>query len=76
MLFRSYNDTFGSSIKLSDLPDGNRIVKRVEAKIGASFDHGEVAETLLRSHLKMSFTDTTMDRFAKLFTIINNTMGS
>lgn len=71
-----YNDTFGSSIKLSDLPDGNRIVKRVEAKIGASFDHGEVAETLLRSHLKMSFTDTTMDRFAKLFTIINNTMGS
>lgn len=73
---KMYNETFGSSIKLSDLPDSNRIVKRIEAKIGAPFDHGEVAETLLRSHLKMSFTDATMERFAKLFMQINGTMGS
>jgi len=71
-----YNKTFGSSLKLSDLPAGNRIVKRIEARIGTSFDHGEVAETLLRFHLEMSFTDTTMDRFSKLFERINGTMGS
>jgi len=68
-----YNRTFGTSIKLSDLPKGPRIVKRLEASHGA-FDHGRVAETLLRLQHEQSFSDTTLDRFAELLEIVNGTL--
>ena len=69
-----YNKTFSSSIKLSDLPTGKRIVKRIEANIGSPFVHGKVAEILLRHHHEISFTDTSLDQFEKLIAAINATI--
>jgi len=71
-----YNKTYGTSIKVGDLPKGDRIVKRLETHIQGVFVHGEVAETLLRHHHEMSFTDTTLDRFAALIGAINRTIDS
>ena len=70
-----YNKTYGSKVKVKDLPEGDRIVKRIEAKI-EPFTHGEVAETLLRHHQDMSFSETTLDRFSTLINAINGTMGT
>jgi len=70
-----FNMTFDTSLKVSDLPPGDRIIKRLEAKDGR-FVHGEVAETLLRKYPKIAFTDTTLDRFAKLFGEINATIAT
>lgn len=69
-----YNKTFGFSCKVADLPPGDRITKRLQERAGADFDHGQVAETLLRHHADFNFTDTTLDRFAALFTAINATL--
>ena len=70
-----YNMTFGQSLKVGDLPKGDRIVKRVEKKQG-KFVHGDVAETLLRNYPEISFTDTTLDRFATLIEALNATIGT
>ncbi|MDE2823516.1 MAG: AAA family ATPase [Chloroflexota bacterium] len=70
-----FNNTFSTSLKVNDLPQRDRIVKRLEAKHGA-FVHGEVAETLLRSYSDSTFTDTTLDRFATLIDLLNATMGT
>lgn len=70
-----YNKTFGSSVKLSDLPQGDRIVKRIEAHLGNKYDHGKVAETLLRNAADVTFTNTTLENFEKLFLALNSTMG-
>lgn len=69
-----YNKAFKTSLKVADLPVGSRIVKRIEACAG-TFIHGEVAETLLRDHASLSFADSTLIAFAKLFSAINETMG-
>lgn len=71
-----YNQTFGASIKVGDLPKGNRITKRIEAQIGSSFDHGKVAETLLRHYHEYKFSDTTLDQFAALNSAINQTIST
>ena len=71
-----YNKTYGTSIKVSDLPNGDRIVKRLEAHRRDPFVHGEVAETLLRHHHEMAFTDTSLNRFEILMEAINNTIDS
>ena len=70
-----YNKTHGASIKVGDLPKGDRIVKRLEGLEG-SFDHGEVAETLLRHHHELPFTKSTLDRFATLIREINKTIDT
>jgi len=69
-----YNKTFGSAIKIGDLPNGKRIVKRIEAHIKDAFIHGKVAEILLRHHHEITFTDTSLDHFAKLIKTINETI--
>lgn len=69
-----YNKTFGTSIKIGDLPKGKRIVKLIESLIKSSFIHGKVAETLLRHHHEMTFSDISLDRFAKLIRLINETI--
>lgn len=69
-----YNDTFKAKLKLADLGPGDRIVKRIEAKIGKTYDHGEVAETLLRTHQGRAFSDETIENFSKLNGLINATM--
>lgn len=71
-----YNKTFGTSIKISDLPAGTRMVKRIEKYIQKEFNHGDVAETLLRSHHEISFTDTSLERFSALIKAINDTMNT
>lgn len=70
-----FNMTFSTSLKVSNLPQGDRIVKRLEAKQG-DFVHGEVAEMLLRKHSEIPFSDTTLDRFATLIDAINATMDT
>ena len=70
-----FNMTFSTSLKVSNLPQGDRIVKRLEAKQGG-FVHGKVAETLLRKHSEIPFTDTTLERFATLIDAINETMDT
>ena len=70
-----FNKTFNTSLKVSNLPQGDRIVKRLEEKQG-DFVHGKVAETLLRNHSEITFTDTTLDRFATLIDALNATMGT
>jgi len=71
-----YNKTYGTSLKLTDLPTGDRIIKRIEAHVGETFVHGEVAETLLRHHHEIDFTGTTLGRFEKLIGAINATIDS
>ncbi|XHC26511.1 MAG: AAA family ATPase [Phycisphaerales bacterium] len=68
-----YNKTYGTNLKVKDLPKGDRVVKRIESKL-KPFVHGEVAETLLRQHQEMKFSDTTLDRFAALISAINETL--
>lgn len=68
-----YNKTFSTSIRLANLDPGDRIVKRIERSEG-EFDHGRVAESLLRHHHELVFTDTTYERFARLFAEINKTI--
>lgn len=70
-----FNKTFGTSLKVSDLPEGDRIVKRLEAKQG-EFAHGRVAETLLRNHSDITLTDTTLDQFGTLIDALNATIGT
>ena len=70
-----FNKTFSTSLSVSNLPKGDRIVKRLEAMQG-EFVHGEVAETLLRNHSDITFTDTTLDRFATLIGALNATMST
>ena len=71
---RLFNKTFSTSLRVNDLPSGDRIVKRLEQKQGA-FVHGRVAETLLRNHAAIIFSDTTLDRFATLIDALNATIG-
>ncbi len=69
-----YNGTFKGKLSPADLGPGDRIVKRIEAKIGKTYDHGEVAETLLKAHQSYTFSDETIDNFSKLNELINSTM--
>jgi predicted ATP-dependent endonuclease of OLD family len=70
-----YNRAHNATLKVADLPPGDRIIKRIQAHIGAAFDHGQVAETLLRHHGEMNLADTTLTRFATLYEAINTTFA-
>jgi len=70
-----YNRSFGSSIKVADLPKGNRIVKRIEALEKKEYIHGKVAESFLRFYHELTFTDDTIGRFSRLMELINETCG-
>lgn len=69
-----YNKTYQATLKVGDLPQGDRIVKRIESAAG-SFVHGEVAETLLGDHQSRQFSDSTLDCFAILFRAVNETIS-
>jgi len=71
-----YNDTFSEKLTAKDLPKGDRIVKRIEVKIGTSYDHGRVSETLLRNHQSIKFSEETLDNFSKLNAAINATLAT
>ena len=68
-----YNKTYDTALTVGDLPQGHRIVKRIESR-GGEYVHGEVAETLLRDHASQVFAESTLDRFASLFEAVNATL--
>ena len=70
-----YNETFKTKLKVADLGHGDRIVKRIETKIGKPYDHGQVAETLLRNHQGRAFAEETVDNFSRLNELINSTLS-
>lgn len=64
-----------ATLKPSDLPADGPIVRRIEQRAGF-FDHGRVAEMLLREpepFLK-SLSEDTLKRFEKLFELVNLTL--
>lgn len=67
-----FNKTFDTDHQTSDLPPGDRITKRLQ-ELNGGYDHGRVAETLLRNQ-DTTITDATLDRFAALFEAINSTL--
>lgn len=72
---RIYNSTFEGKLNSKDLSPGDRVVKRIEAKAG-EYNHGQVAETLLKRHSEFDFSEKTLQNFAKLHAAINDTMNS
>jgi predicted ATP-dependent endonuclease of OLD family len=68
-----YNAAFKASLKLADLKGKDRIVKRIERKIGTDYNHGVVAGYFL-SNLDASLASlspTSLERFEKLIEAIN-----
>jgi len=68
-----FNGAFNSDIKVKHLPPGDRITKRLAKLRGSDFDHGLPADWLLRNRTGMTFTDSSLERFEKLFALINAT---
>lgn len=70
---RFYNTAFKRHTTVASLAPGDRIVKRIEMKLGARYDHHAPAETLLRhqTELLAQMSTDTIDRFAQLFQRIN-----
>lgn len=70
---RLYNRAFGKRTLPKSLPEGERIVKRLEQEEGGRFDHYKPAEALLRGQVELlpQMTKTTTDRWAALFELIN-----
>ncbi|MBN8866778.1 MAG: AAA family ATPase [Solirubrobacterales bacterium] len=72
-----YNSAFDENLKESDLPEGERIVKRIAEHRGADFDHGRPAEVLLRERDKVldGFSEVTYERFGNLIERLNATLA-
>ena len=70
-----YNKAFGKRLTKAQLGPGDRIVKKIEAKLG-DFDHGQVAEALLRNQATIKLSDESLDNFSKLNEILNATLGT
>jgi hypothetical protein len=70
-----YNKAFGTDLKPGDLPDGDLLVKRIEALRG-KYDHGRPAGTLLRGPepFLRALTEGTVKRFETLFELVNKTL--
>lgn len=71
-----YNAATNSSLKVTGLPKGDRIVKRIAEKLGEDFDHGTPADHLLRNKADFvgKFSAGTLDRFEGLFERLNRTL--
>ena len=71
-----YNIAFGSQVAASDLQGNGSIIKKLERHIGRKFDHLKPATVFLRR--KESFLDRlseeTLERFEKLFAMVNATI--
>jgi predicted ATP-dependent endonuclease of OLD family len=68
-----YNAAFGKKLSLTELKGKDRIVKRIERKIGDEYNHGVVAAHFLRNldASLASLSPATLDRFEKLIEGIN-----
>jgi hypothetical protein len=72
-----YNGAFGTSLTVKKLPEGARIIDRIERATGAPFkEHGKPADFMLRSRdtVLPALSTTTLDQFEKLFAAINATL--
>lgn len=68
-----YNAAFKKRTTLASLGPGDRIVKRIEQKLGDRYDHHKPAETLLRHQAEIlkQMSEDTLGRFAQIFERIN-----
>ena len=71
-----YNAAFGESLKPTDLKGKDRIVKRIERKIGTEYNHGVVAAHFLRNldASLASLSSATLDRFENVIEAINSAL--
>jgi predicted ATP-dependent endonuclease of OLD family len=72
-----YNRAFGASLTDADLKDTGPIVSRIARHIGVNrFDHGRPADVFLRERDKFlcNLSNSTLERFEKLFANINKTL--
>jgi predicted ATP-dependent endonuclease of OLD family len=71
-----YNAALGQSVTEQQLAPGDRIVRRLAATVG-DFNHGIPADYFLRHRdtILPSLSPVTLDRFEKLFQIINATLS-
>ncbi|MFF6903741.1 AAA family ATPase [Streptomyces hydrogenans] len=73
-----YNAAFGTTLQVSDLNGSDRIISRIGRATGAPFkEHGRPADALLRNRdaLLPELSETTLSRFERLFTAINETLS-
>lgn len=73
-----FNAAFDLDIKESNLPPGDRIVKRIEQATGERFDHWKPARFLLSNPTEPStfLSPTTLDTFERLNVRINTTINA
>lgn len=73
---RLYDAAFSTKTKVSDLPAGDRIVKRIADLRSADFDHGVPADRLLRERTDElpKLAAGTLEQFEQLFTKLNATL--
>jgi predicted ATP-binding protein involved in virulence len=71
-----YNKALGASLKPTDLPGDGPIVRRIQRQAGP-FDHGRVAEVLLREPepFLSSLSEETLEHFGELFELVNGTLA-
>lgn len=71
-----FNPALKQKLKASDLPEGDRIVKRLADKLGGDFEHGQPADYLLRhrDEILPTLSETTLDNFERLIEVINTTL--
>jgi energy-coupling factor transporter ATP-binding protein EcfA2 len=72
-----YNTAFGLSVNIGDLPGSDPIVRRLARKAGVKrFDHGRPADAFLRNRdtLLPALSEETLDRFERLFEMLNATL--
>lgn len=71
-----YNKAFGTEIKASDLPQGDRIVKQIEQHLGNRYDHNRPAQTLLTAQAELvpKMSEATVAAFQRLIARINETL--
>ena len=71
-----FNKAMNESLTASDLPPGDRIVKRIAEKRGNNFEHGDPAEYFLRHRDEVlpKLSAGTLDNFEKLIKRINGTL--
>ena len=69
-----FNTAFGTSVAVSDLGHGDRIVKRLTDLRGGAYDHYRPADAILRvPAMRDDLSDATLDRFENLIRRINTT---
>jgi hypothetical protein len=71
-----FNAAKGYSLTEADLPEGDRVVRRIAEKIGGDFEHGDPADYFLRHRddVVPKLSATTFDRFEALNKLLNATL--